>query len=155
MPIERAMSSASSLNEALHWHQDCVGHHLECNQRSTSDKYWLPARLVDLGQHDALTWKLCIAPKTDERMTVKPYLALSYRWGENPQLKLTSSTLEQFRSGRLIQELPRTFRDLVMVARLLSVRYVWIDALCIMQDSKEDWETEALTMCKVYSTPYA
>lgn len=42
-----------------------------------------------------------------------------------------------------------------MVARLLSVRYVWIDALCIMQDSKEDWETEALTMCKVYSTPYA
>lgn len=60
----------------------------------------------------------------------------------------TMSTLKQ---GLPLHMLPRTFQDLAIVAYNLSVRYVWIDALCIIQDSVEDWEREAPTMRHVYA----
>jgi hypothetical protein len=40
------------------------------------------------------------------------------------------------------------------VCRSLSVRYLWIDSLCIIQDSKEDWAREAANMAYVYSNSY-
>lgn len=80
-----------------------------------------------------------------------PYLALSYRWGLNPKLLLLKSTLADFRKGKPINQLPKTFFELVQIARHFSVKYVWIDALCIIQDSKEDWDAEASTMRMVYA----
>ncbi|MCJ1441124.1 MAG: hypothetical protein MMC23_001610 [Stictis urceolatum] len=37
------------------------------------------------------------------------------------------------------------------VARELGVRYIWIDALCIIQDNEDDWERESAKMALVYS----
>ncbi|KAK6859203.1 HET-domain-containing protein [Apiospora arundinis] len=34
--------------------------------------------------------------------------------------------------------------------RSLGIRYIWIDSLCIIQDSKKDWRTEAATMGNIY-----
>lgn len=80
------------------------------------------------------------------------YMTLSYRWGPSPQILLLTSNLETFRRhGSPIADLPQTFKDLVVVARSFSVRYVWIDCLCIIQDSAEDWEAEAPTMRDVYA----
>lgn len=45
---------------------------------------------------------------------------------------------------------PRTFRDAILITRALGYRYLWIDSLCIIQDS-EDWFHEASTMGDVYS----
>ncbi|KAH6975080.1 heterokaryon incompatibility protein-domain-containing protein, partial [Ilyonectria sp. MPI-CAGE-AT-0026] len=78
------------------------------------------------------------------------YLTLSYRWGSNP-IRLLSSNIEAFRRGRPIAELPVLFRDVFEVARQFSIRYVWIDALCIIQDQQDDWAKEASTMHLVYS----
>lgn len=64
---------------------------------------------------------------------------------------LLSSTLDSFRQGLPISELPRTFQDLIVLARAFGVRYMWIDALCIIQDSTEDWEHEGAAMWKVYA----
>lgn len=36
------------------------------------------------------------------------------------------------------------------MTRLLGVRYIWIDSLCIMQDSVSDWQAESSAMGKVY-----
>ncbi|KAK8079274.1 hypothetical protein PG994_003081 [Apiospora phragmitis] len=43
-----------------------------------------------------------------------------------------------------------TFQHAVTTVRSLGIRYIWIDLLCIIQDSEEDWQTEAATMGKVY-----
>jgi hypothetical protein len=43
-------------------------------------------------------------------------------------------------------ELPQTFRDAVSLVRQLRLRYLRIDALCIIQDDEEDWEKEASCM---------
>jgi hypothetical protein len=52
--------------------------------------------------------------------------------------------------GIRFADLPKTFQDAIMVARYLGVRYLWIDALCIVQDDKIDWHREALSMGNIY-----
>lgn len=44
----------------------------------------------------------------------------------------------------------KTFRDFITIARRLGVMYVWIDSLCIIQDSQEDWDRESVKMGEVY-----
>ncbi|KAG4432730.1 hypothetical protein IFR05_011786 [Cadophora sp. M221] len=40
--------------------------------------------------------------------------------------------------------------DAVKITRRLGVRYLWIDTLCIIQDSHSDWSVEAYDMAKIY-----
>ena len=49
-----------------------------------------------------------------------------------------------------ISQLPKTFRDAISVARVLRVRYLWIDSLCIIQDSASDWATHVSQMADIY-----
>ena len=93
------------------------------------------------------------------------YIALSHCWGTTPSLTLIDTSLplgtgkncislQKFRSGLLISKLPRTFRDAVCIARRLNVRYLWIDALCIVQNSQDDWVKESARMHAVYGNAY-
>ena len=66
-------------------------------------------------------------------------------------MKLTSSNLKDLREGFSIDQLPRTFRDAIIITQRLGVRYLWIDSLCIIQDSKEDWLQEGGRMADVYT----
>lgn len=91
------------------------------------------------------------AEELDTSLPTPSYLALSYRWGPKPELLLLATTIAEFRRGKSISELPKTFADLVAVARNYSIRYLWIDALCIIQDSRQDWDAEAPTMRRVYA----
>lgn len=64
----------------------------------------------------------------------------------------TTTTNLQARLVRIpFIELPPTFRDAVSVCRHLRIRYLWIDSLCIIQDSTADWKHESSTMADVYS----
>jgi hypothetical protein len=113
---------------------------------------WFPTRVIDIGLPEATNWRLCVsAEKISNAKDPPPYLALSYRWGPDPGVLLLSSTMNDLRRGRPIAELPKTFRDLFIVARRLNIRYIWIDAMCIIQDSAEDWGVEALKMRNVYA----
>jgi hypothetical protein len=42
------------------------------------------------------------------------------------------------------------FKDAVVVTRRMAIRYLWIDALCIVQDDYEDWITQAPLKGTVY-----
>jgi hypothetical protein len=82
------------------------------------------------------------------------YVTLSHCWGGNLSNKLLSSNEAAFRSCVPYDDLPRTFRDAVDLTRRLEVRYIWIDALCIIQDSEEDWARQAARMGDIYSDSY-
>ncbi|KAK4148676.1 hypothetical protein C8A00DRAFT_38745 [Chaetomidium leptoderma] len=43
-------------------------------------------------------------------------------------------------------------RDAVCITRALSIPYLWIDAICILQDSIPDWEENCLDMDKIYGS---
>jgi hypothetical protein len=82
------------------------------------------------------------------------YVTLSHCWGDGYPLKLTASTQRSLLEGISVAQLPLTFQDAISVARHLGLKFIWIDSLCIFQDSQEDWAREASLMGKVYSQAF-
>ncbi|KAK4442025.1 heterokaryon incompatibility protein-domain-containing protein [Podospora aff. communis PSN243] len=80
----------------------------------------------------------------------KRYAALSYCWGTTQNIKTTAATMDAFKRGIPISKLPKTMRDAVVVTKRLGIQYLWIDALCIIQDSPSDWELESAQMGAIY-----
>ncbi len=83
------------------------------------------------------------------------YLVLSYCWGMTPKdapWQLTTTTIQQFTTGIPLAILPQTLHDAIMWTRKLGERYIWIDSMCILQDSKEDWQREASRMASIYGS---
>ncbi|KAL8753192.1 MAG: hypothetical protein Q9184_005494 [Pyrenodesmia sp. 2 TL-2023] len=129
------------------------GQHMECNRTTGS---WLPTRLLDV-ENTSENTVLRLVSSTESPDTFKAdrrYVTLSHCWGawgskEIPALKV-SNERERFHDGIRLEDLPLTFQQAVEVARWLKVRWLWIDSLCIIQDSKEDWQHEAPLMHNVY-----
>ncbi|KAK7414187.1 hypothetical protein QQX98_006973 [Neonectria punicea] len=48
-------------------------------------------------------------------------------------------------------QLPSMFRDAVLATRKMGSQFLWIDSLCIIQDSRMDREAECAKMDRVYS----
>ncbi|KAI0158697.1 heterokaryon incompatibility protein-domain-containing protein [Pestalotiopsis sp. NC0098] len=66
--------------------------------------------------------------------------------------------MSKFTDGYPLEEIPRTFQEVVQVIKHLKIRYLWIDSYCIIQgdseDAREDWNREAQKMCSVYTNSY-
>lgn len=86
-----------------------------------------------------------------DRKLQEPYAALSYAWGKSPNLRLTASTLVQFSHSISHKKMPKSVQDAVATTRRLGIRYLWVDALCIIQDSVSDWNREAAVMGDIYA----
>jgi hypothetical protein len=86
------------------------------------------------------------------------YAALSYCWGPPTDAKKQCKTEHRSLDARLraipVQELSPVVRDAVVVARRLSIPYLWVDALCIIQDDRMDWENAFSLMGLVISNAY-
>jgi hypothetical protein len=65
-------------------------------------------------------------------------------------LTTTWSTLARRKAGIPLSLLPKTMRDAVAVARQVGIRYIWINALCIIQDSTLDWNEQSELMHQIY-----
>jgi hypothetical protein len=72
------------------------------------------------------------------------------QWGPEPHFRTTLSNIADFEQSISLKELPRTFQDAILVARRLGFRFLWIDSLCIIQDSRKDWAQEAASMHLYY-----
>ena len=83
------------------------------------------------------------------------YFALSYVWGRVVQPLLTDITIDRFTAdGGLSDDQPditRTLKDAMCLCELLGQRYLWVDTLCIKQDSNEDKSQQMENMGLVYS----
>jgi len=106
----------------------------------------LPTRLIDVLLEEP---RLCITKCMRGR-----YTALSHRWGSKKPLLTTNISLGQHKRGIAVAKLPRTFRDAINLTRQLRIQYIWIDSLCIIQDSKEDWAAESQLMGTIYERSY-
>jgi hypothetical protein len=65
-------------------------------------------------------------------------------------MTLTKSNLDEFCHQIPPQALTKTFRDAFDICNCLGIQYLWIDSLCIIQDSSQDWEQESALMAQVY-----
>lgn len=130
------------IDEKLH---QCIGSHEKCGQ---SDPALVPERLLNIGTGENDTIRLA------ESNAPVRYVSLSHCWGTHQPIKTTSSNLSQMKTNIPWHDLSKVFQDAIKVARRLSVQWIWIDSLCIIQDSKSDWEIESSKMCDYYSNAY-
>jgi hypothetical protein len=79
------------------------------------------------------------------------YACLSHCWGSNVQpIKLNEENQQRLKDGLPRSELPQTFREAAEIRDWVGIRYLWIDSLCIFQDSDDDWLREAAQMPNIY-----
>ena len=130
---------------AKRWLQTYSKNHNSCKGYENNQ---MPTRLLALGEG-----VLRLVTTTGWDTAYRPqYATLSHCWGGIDFLKLTTTTLELFKKSIPLEQLTKTFRDTIAVARKLGIPYLWIDSLCIIQDSSEDWETEATLMSSAYGS---
>lgn len=90
----------------------------------------------------------------NRRIKHAQYVALSYVWGKGKpyMTKLANVMLHRAHGGleRNLEELPRVFHDAFNLVRCLGVRYLWIDSLCIVQDSSRSWGLNSRAMDLIY-----
>jgi hypothetical protein len=79
------------------------------------------------------------------------YATLSYCWGQSVGLTSTTKTIQQHYRRLPLDILPKTMRDAIHITLSMGLEYLWIDALCIIQDSEEDYQKEVGLMAQNYS----
>ena len=149
--IPRRLPEKNPLSDAnirrIHgWLDDCVAKHGCCRTKKLPR---LPTRVIDVGSSGGQNPRLL---ETDRRPA--HYLALSHCWGTQTAFeghtRLLQSNLQDLLTEIPIASISKNFQDAIEVVRKLKFKYLWIDALCIIQDSKSDWENESARMNDVY-----
>lgn len=126
------------------WLKDCDRHH-GCYRGHSP----LPTRVLDVGHTESDPVKLHIS-----HGEISPYVALSHCWGSDELLRTTTKNIAAHQRQIIINHLPSNFWDAIAVTRSLKLRYLWIDAICIIQDDPHDWELESKVMCNIYSDAF-
>lgn len=132
---------------AMQWLANCTTHHAKCREEFIAGD-WLPTRLIDVGVSGQQP-RLIITSELKRESNVG-YVTLSHRWASTHVVKLESSNIDSFKQCIPLESLSSTFLDAVKATRALGFRYLWIDSLCIMQDSMVDWQTESTEMGSIY-----
>jgi hypothetical protein len=156
--IQPAADSVENLRLARRWLSECQHNHKSCMNCVDIAP---PTRLVDVGPADGsqdprllLTAEYLNREQDAHPGLQLPYLTLSHCWGQTPAdapWKTTQATLATFTTSIPIEALPKTLHDAIKITRSLGERYIWIDSLCIVQDSPDDWAKESARMGRVYS----
>ncbi|PMD42244.1 HET-domain-containing protein [Hyaloscypha variabilis F] len=144
--IRANTDSECTTSLAQQWLSNCQANHPECN-RNVNVHNVLPLRVIDVGKIGDPSVCLSVS---DLSHPYGKYITLSHCWGDSDVLKLTTDNEMALRTGFAIKDLLKTFREAIQFTRALSVQYLWIDSLCILQDSLEDWKHQSALMGEIY-----
>lgn len=160
--VDFALASTSA--NGKRWFEECKTAHVECRIKSR----FVPTRLLDVGLPERskdVPARLLDVASPDASKDLKlidtrrsgicsntnlEYATLSHCWGQTKHITTETDTQKKREAGIAFSELNRTFQDAVLVTRALGLRYLWIDSLCIVQDSATDWQRESSLMGSVY-----
>ncbi|CAJ0543111.1 Ff.00g004150.m01.CDS01 [Fusarium sp. VM40] len=124
----------------------CLESHEHCSQNIPT----LPTRVIDISSVEQGYVRLVEAEDTEHGK----YTALSYCWGSQASVKTEIENIEIMKSGIAVKDLPAAYQDAIALTRELGIGFIWIDALCIIQNSQEDWERECSKMAETYANAY-
>ncbi|KAK8119941.1 uncharacterized protein PG998_004567 [Apiospora kogelbergensis] len=141
--------SSSSRWTKSHIH-NCIRNHKTCVQLETVN---FPRRLLvfycDPG-NETTTVKL----EQDVDRPHERYATLSHCWGSHQTLVTTSKDIDERIQDIPWDIIPKTFQQSIQICLELGINYLWIDALCIIQDDQEDWEVESAKMADIYESSH-
>jgi hypothetical protein len=135
------LSMASVMTKLL----DCLACHPHCMQ-VTSKLPELPSRVIEVG-----------LPNSPHNPVLRitegrcgQYVALSHRWAGSRITRTLQANFQSMCQSIPWDDLTKTMQDAVTVTRFLGIQYLWIDSLCIIQDSPVDWSQQSLKMSRIY-----
>lgn len=79
------------------------------------------------------------------------YVTLSYCWGIKQSLVTRKANLSEHLKRIDIRKTSPTVSDAVRLALSSGFHYLWVDALCIVQDWQEDKDKQLGQMCSIYA----
>ncbi|PQE23112.1 heterokaryon incompatibility protein [Rutstroemia sp. NJR-2017a WRK4] len=126
---------------AKRWVTDCLKHHPLCQ---TDLIHALPSRLLEIRENSV---KLVLTAAWTHQPS---YATLSHCWGDHKFQTLTQDNLDSFLRNIRTETLSKTFQDAIKTVQNFDFSYLWIDSICIIQDSVEDWTIESSKMASVY-----
>jgi hypothetical protein len=131
------------------WFETCLKEHKTlCPSVVTAKgKPLLPCRVIDVELYASQDVRL-----VETEGGRGHYACLSHCWGGEQPLQTTLDTLTQHRKEIKWELLPRTFQDAITVTRKFGIQYIWIDSLCIIQDSTKDWREQSALMAEIYQS---
>ncbi|KAL8335961.1 hypothetical protein RB601_000009 [Gaeumannomyces tritici] len=128
---------------------ECEHSHVACKPSGPAP---LPTRVLRIIPQQSSSWprvRLFVPPRDGP---LRRYACLSYCWGGEQDVKLTKANIHALQTNDLdMVTLPLTLRDAIMTAQCLGISYLWIDALCIVQDDEDDKQRELAHMGSIYS----
>jgi hypothetical protein len=152
IPGVGVLSTWADLSLARKWLRECLSTHADCQPidilRPASILH-PSTRFVDV--------QLGRVVELDEIFGVPiEYIALSYVWGKGYHLRTTSRTIQQFKrhlsvSWDAANKVPKTIQDAMTITHRLGYRFLWVDALCIVQDLPYDFAVQLAQMDRIYS----
>ena len=143
-PVANDSSSETCFKMAQYWLKTCLETHDSLCQIQGSLPF--PTRVLDVGLLASPFVNLSISNGRHGQ-----WLTLSHCWGKTQPAATTKSNLNNHCTGIIISKLPQTFRDAILITRKLGYQFLWIDSLCIVQDSLIDWQEESVKMNTIYS----
>lgn len=155
-PFSTTNFNTSSFAQLRKWLTEC----LECHDECTN---WKPAlcetydyqrkiRFVDVGTEKSPVFRLVDGQSLFSETDGIKYVTLSYRWTTETEVtSMKSYNKALYHELIPTNILPQVYKDAATVARALGVRYVWIDSLCIIQDSRDDWNKQSSMMDQIYA----
>ncbi|KAF2031666.1 HET-domain-containing protein, partial [Setomelanomma holmii] len=139
---QRTFEAAKAwLTECMH---DCVSHS-QCLQKRND---FAPTRLIEVLRH--LDGKLTARLVQDLKGDRIRWACLSYCWGGDQPSKTTKANFTERLETLPLVDLPKTITDVIPVTSQMDIRYLWIDALCIIPDNPDDVACEIASMPEVY-----
>lgn len=100
--------------------RNCQENHEPCRRLVTNP---MPKRILEIS-----TESVYLREATSNSAK---YACLSHCWGTGgPTITLTKATMSSLSQGYAVSEMPKTFRDAVVVCQSLGISCLWIDALC-------------------------
>lgn len=126
------------------WIQKCTNSHGGCSL--LNEHGFFPLRIIDVGRcglGDGDVDRVFITSKKPDNSTTAhnslSYAALSYSWGGEANFKSTVKHISSYEAdGIAVKDLPKTVQDAIFCTREMGLRYLWVDALCIIQDDPSD-----------------
>lgn len=132
------------------WFLICTSSHKDCNAPGKTVSF-KPRRVLKFDRTgEAVSFQLVDGT---ECAAESAYMTLSYCWGSQPAsqaYRLLKTTEQDMRSKQPITHLPKTIRDTMEIAMYFKCNQLWVDRLCIFQDSAEDFQREASSMADIY-----
>ncbi|KAL3302438.1 heterokaryon incompatibility protein [Colletotrichum asianum] len=154
--------SEESVTQMAEWVSRCANDHPNCKRRHGSLDF-IPTRVLDVGTEKTWPPKYVKLVDTKEMGVKGPYMTLSHCWGKGKFVQLTEKDMEEFTTTGIPWETAPHGQDIcgnvnfaqaLKITWLLKQRYIWIDSVCIIQDSKDDWNVESKLMHKVYRNSF-